>query len=112
VARADEIEPERVGLGEEFLAFGGVVPGILDQRPRTEVVAGDAHAEALGDLAHLLRRPAVVVAAQLDLGDPRISEHLERPGEIELVVGHQVADRERLSADARQRERKEKEEER
>ena len=103
VAGADEVEPERVGLGEDLLALGGVEPGVLDHRPRAEVVAGDAHAEAFGDLAHLLRRPAVVVAAQLDLRDAGVGEHLERAGQVQLVVGHQVAHGERLNPDATQR---------
>src|ERR687895_1033295 len=45
------------------------------------------------------RGPPVVGPADLDLGVARVGEHLERPGEVELVVGEQVADREELDAD-------------
>jgi hypothetical protein len=96
--------PSACASANNLLALGRVVPGVLDQRPRAEVVARDAQAVALGDGADLLRGPVVVVAAELDLRDPRVGEDLADAGEIELVVGHQVAHRKRLHADPVERD--------
>jgi hypothetical protein len=104
VPGADLLEAERVRLLEDLRALAGVVPGVLDDGPGAEVVAGDLEPVGVGELAHLCRRPPVIVTADLELGVTRVRQHLERAGHVEFVVGEQVADGEELDPDPVQRD--------
>ena len=96
--------PSACASCEEPRSLGGVVPRVLDEGARAEVVAGDPQSVGFRDRTGFARRAPVIVAAELELGVAGVAQHLERAGHVELVVGQQVAHHEHLDADAIERD--------